>query len=488
MKNTSLKNKKKTRFVSIDPSTEQIIWEGDESTESEINSSFKLARKTFQEWSLMPIEGRINYLEAFGQTLAKNKDLITTAISQETGKPLWDAAGEVTAMINKIGISIEAYKARCPEVSKKQPQGMSISRHKPHGVLAVFGPYNFPGHLPNGHIIPALLAGNTIIFKPSELTPYVGKLMVDLWEKGGLPKGVLNLVQGGKEVGKLVAGHPDLDGLLFTGSCQTGRRLAEQFASSPQKILALEMGGNNPLIISKISDPATAAYLTVMSAFLSSGQRCTCARRLILLPGKKNDEYLNALITLTRSLLVGAYSDIPEPFMGPVISASAAERLMEKQEELLDLGGHPLVPMSRLTRGPSYLTPGIIDMTKVLYIPDEEIFGPLLQVIRVKNIKEAIAAANNTAYGLTAGIFTDTPEEYHRFYAQIKAGVVNWNVQLTGASSGAPFGGIGQSGNHRPSAFYAADYCAYPVASMENPHLQLPNIIAPGMGGICLKK
>lgn len=477
---------KKRLFASIDPSNEQIVWEGHEATTSAVDAAFKTARQALPKWSLLPLETRIDYLEAFGKVLSAHKDIFAKAISQETGKPLWDAAGEVTAMINKIGISIEAYKIRCPERSKQQPQGMSISRHKPHGVLAVFGPYNFPGHLPNGHIIPALLAGNTIVFKPSELTPYVGELLANYWHQSGLPSGVFNLVQGGKETGKCIASHSEMDGLLFTGSWQTGSRIAEQFAKVPQKILALEMGGNNPLVVSNVSNINTAAFLAIQSAFLSSGQRCTCARRLIIL-NKYSNALLESLIGMTKSIVVGAYNDIPEPFMGPVISLSAAERLIEQQQELMRLGGRPLLAMSQLPRGPSYLTPGIIDMTDAAERPDEEIFGPLLQIIRVKNLNEAIEEANATAYGLTAGIFTDKEEEYREFYTRVKAGVINWNVQLTGASSAAPFGGIGRSGNHRPSAFYAADYCAYPVASLENPILQIPNMTIPGIS-LCLTK
>lgn len=470
----------KRLFASIDPSNEQIVWEGYEATTNDIDAAFKTARKALPKWSLLPLEKRIVYLEDFGKILFSDKDIFANAISQETGKPLWDASGEVTAMINKINISIEAYKIRCPERSKQQSQGMSISRHKPHGVLAVFGPYNFPGHLPNGHIIPALLAGNTIVFKPSELTPYVGELLAKYWQKIGLPEGVFNLVQGGKETGKYISSHTEMDGLLFTGSWQTGSRIAEQLAKVPQKILALEMGGNNPLVVSNISNINAAAYFAIQSAFLSSGQRCTCARRLIIL-NKNSNEFLELLIGMTKSIVVGAYNDTPEPFMGPVISRSTAERLIKQQQELIRLGGRPLITMSQLPRGPAYLNPGIIDMTEAVERPDEEIFGPLIQIIRVKNLNEAIEEANATAYGLTAGIFTDKEDEYHEFYTRIKAGVINWNVQLTGASSAAPFGGIGKSGNHRPSAFYAADYCAYPVASLENPVLQIPNITTPGI-------
>lgn len=468
-------------FISHNPATGEKLWSGPSATQHDVDEAVASARSALEKWSHLSFEKRINHLIAYKDVLTSEKDAMAETISQETGKPLWDSKGEVLAMINKVAISIDAYQKRCTELILEQPHALSITRHKPHGVIAVLGPYNFPGHLPNGHIIPALLAGNTVVFKPSELTPLVGEKMIALWKKSGLPQGVINLVQGLAETGKFLSKHPGIDGLLFTGSWPTGKSLAATFAETPQKILALEMGGNNPLIVSSLSNIKAAAYITVQSAFLSSGQRCTCARRLIVIQNGFSKTFQEQLIAMIKAIQVGAYTDTPEPFMGPVISLAAAKKLLETQKKLQDSGGKSLVPMQHLKNDLPFLSPGLIDVTDIRERSDEELFGPLLQLIRVPDINSAIEEANHTAYGLSAGLLSDSLEEYELFYQKIRAGVVNWNTQLTGASSSAPFGGIGKSGNHRPSAFYAADYCAFPVASLENKTLQMPSTIAPGI-------
>lgn len=468
-------------FSSYNPATEELIWQGHEATSDDIQNVVAAARSAFSTWSHLDINTRTNHLKSFADTLAKNKDFLAKDISTEMGKPLWEAKTEVAAMINKIPISIEAYRKRCPETTTKQPQGQLTTRHRPHGIMAVLGPFNFPGHLPNGHIVPALLAGNTIIFKPSEQTPLTAQRTVEYWQASGLPNGVLNLIQGAAPTGKLLAQHHGIDGILFTGSWPIGRQLAEQFASTPYKMLALEMGGNNPLIIGNIANIEAAAYLTIQSAFITTGQRCTCARRLIIPQGIKGDNFLAALITMTKSIRIGAFTDTPEPFIGPLVSKVAAENVMKKQAELLTLGARPLLPMEYAVKNTPFLKPGIIDVTPITKLLDQEIFGPLLQVIRVADFTAAINEGNHTKYGLAAGLLSDNMEEFQQFNTHIRAGIVNWNVPLTGASSAAPFGGIGQSGNHRPSALYSADYCAYPVSSLETPILAMPSTITPGI-------
>jgi succinylglutamic semialdehyde dehydrogenase len=241
--------------------------------------------------------------------------------------------------------------------------------------------------------------------------------------------------------------------------------LARALADRPDKILALEMGGNNPLIVHDAADIAAAVHHTIHSAFLTAGQRCTCARRLILTPGESS--FVDLLVEKTREMRVGAFTDSPEPFMGPVISAAAAEKVLEAQARLQALGGRSLLEMKRLPASPAMLSPGIIDMTEVRQRPDEEIFGPLLQVIGVGDFDAAIAEANRTRFGLAAGLLCDRRDLYEQFYKGIRAGVVNWNRPTTGASGALPFGGVQLSGNYRPSGFWAADYCSYPVASIE---------------------
>lgn len=470
------------KFHSIDPATGIDVWEGASADGKDVESAIVAARKALPQWAARPLAERIAIIEAFKNELETNKDELATTISQEMGKPLWDSKTEVAAMIGKVAISIRAYEERTGRKESAMPDGTtSLLFHKPHGVVAVFGPYNFPGHLPNGHIVPALIAGNTVIFKPSEITPRVAELTIHLWEKAGIPAGVLNLVQGEKQTGIALANHPHLDGLFFTGSSATGVMLHKQFAGHPQKILALEMGGNNPLIYWDSADVDAAVFLTIQSAFLSSGQRCTCARRLIVKDDGSADAFLKQLVEVAGNLAVDAWDAQPQPFMGPLVSLVESEKLMEAEQQFISHGAKALLPLQRLHDSLPFLSAGILDVTDCTLREDKEFFGPLLQVIRVKDFDAALHEANNTVYGLAAGLISESRELFHRFAQEVRAGVVNWNRQTTGASSAAPFGGVGLSGNHRPSAYYATDYCAYPIAVLQAEKPVKPTELPPGL-------
>ncbi|RUT38812.1 succinylglutamate-semialdehyde dehydrogenase [Pseudomonas sp. PAMC 29040] len=468
-------------FESLNPVTQQVLWTGNGANAAQVDAAVQAARQAFPGWATRSFEERLGVLEAFAASLKGHADELARCIGEETGKPLWESATEVTSMINKVAISVQSYRERTGEKSGPLGDATAVLRHKPHGVVAVFGPYNFPGHLPNGHIVPALLAGNSVVFKPSELTPGVAELTVKCWIEAGLPAGVLNLLQGARETGIALAAHTGIDGLFFTGSSRTGNALHQQFAGRPDKILALEMGGNNPLVVDQVADLDAAVYTIIQSAFISAGQRCTCARRLLVPQGAWGDSLLTRLVEVSQSIEVGAFDQQPPPFMGSVISLGAARALMDAQEVLLGSGAVALLEMTQPQSNAALLTPGIIDVTEVSERSDEELFGPLLQVIRYSGFDEAIAEANNTAFGLAAGLLSDSEARYQQFWLQSRAGIVNWNKQLTGAASSAPFGGIGASGNHRASAYYAADYCAYPVASLETPTLALPAALTPGV-------
>ncbi|WJG09998.1 succinylglutamate-semialdehyde dehydrogenase [Aliiglaciecola sp. LCG003] len=470
------------KIQSIDPAKKAVIWEAMSASAEQIDSAVNAARQAFLAWSDLSFEQRLAIVKKYAELLGENKQDLALTIAQETGKPLWETATEVAAMIGKIGISEKAYQERTGTVENPMPVGKAFIRHKPHGVVAVFGPYNFPGHLPNGHIVPALLAGNTIVFKPSDLTPLVAEKMVKIWQQAGLPSGVLNLVQGEVETGKALAGHTGLDGLFFTGSSRTGKILHEQFSGHPGKILALEMGGNNPLIVKGVSDIDAAVHDIVQSAFVTSGQRCTCARRLFIENTPQGDAILARLIEVTKKITVGQYDASEQPFMGAMISAQAAAGMKRAQQQLLDLGAKALVELQHLDEQSGFVTPGVLEVTAIVdAMPDEEHFGPLLKVIRFDTLDEAINQANNTSFGLSAGFLGDNESEYQHFFKRIRAGIVNWNRPITGASSAAPFGGIGDSGNHRASAYYAADYCAFPVASVELDKVTMPGTLSPGL-------
>ena len=468
-------------FQSLNPVTQQVVWEGNSATADDVDAAIKAARQAFKTWKRYALDERIAICRRFAELLKENTERLADVIGSETGKPLWESRTEIGAMVGKIEISVKAYHERTGTKASDLPDGQAVLRHRPHGVVAVFGPYNFPGHLPNGHIVPALIAGNTVVFKPSEQTPKMAEETIKLWAEAGLPDGVINLVQGAVETGIALSNHPNIDGLFFTGSVPTGELIHKQYGGNTGKILALELGGNNPLIVDEDIDEAGALHHVLFSAFISAGQRCTCARRLFIPNGAKGDAFLEKLIDATLNLTVGRYDDEEQPYMGAVVSLHAADQLLKAQQNLVEKGGNMLLEMTRLEEGTALLTPGIIDLTDATDVPDTEYFGPLLSVYRYDDFDEAIDKANDTRFGLSAGLLSNSRDRYETFLEDIRAGIVNWNKPITGASSAAPFGGVGASGNHRASAYYAADYCAYPVASMEAESLQAPVQTSPGM-------
>lgn len=456
------------RFHSIDPASGETVWSGHSATSADVDAAFMAARKVFPSWARSPLADRIAIVERFGALLVAKKAEIAELIARETGKPLWDCMGEGGAMAGKIAISVKAYHDRTGETQADMDFGSAELRHKPLGVMFVLGPYNFPGHLPNGHIVPALIAGNTCVFKPSELTPAVGEWMIRVWEEAGLPAGVLNLVPGARETGAAALDHAELDGVLFTGSHNTGQFIHKKFAGRTGIQLALEMGGNNPLVIWDAADVEASARIAAFSAYVTSGQRCSCARRIILPTGAAGDAVVERLVDISGQISVGAWNDDPEPFMGPLVTDAAADQVIQAQKKLVADGGKSLLEARIQGRGAAFVSPGIIDVTGTDH-PDAEVFGPLVKIIRVESFEAALKEANNTAYGLSAGLVSDDAGLWERFRVESRAGIVNWNRPTPGAASSMPFGGPGQSGNLRPSAYYAADYCAYPVASQLAP-------------------
>jgi len=465
-------------FASENPATGEIIWVGNSADTNAVNEAVTAAKEAFNSWRVLSVDERNAFVDKFiDQVKSREKDL-AQEIHIETGKPLWESKTEINSMIGKAAISVNAYSDRTGS-SEKEANNVSIKlAHRPIGVFAVLGPYNFPGHLPNGHIIPALLAGNTIVFKPSELTPKFGELMVQCWADAEIPNGVINLLQGARAAGEALVSSESIDGVLFTGSSATGHAIHKSLGGQPNKMLALEMGGNNPLVVDEVSDLDAAVYTIVQSAFISAGQRCTCARRLILVRNAANKELLSKLGRATMQIKVGSDDDC---FIGPVISNMAADNVVEFERELIEKGGVSILPLRRPDNDRPFLQPALIDTTAAKGLDDKECFGPLLQVKWVEDLSSAIEEANNTHYGLSAGLLSNNPESWNLFYRDIRAGIVNFNRAITGASGAAPFGGVGASGNYRPGAYYAADYSAYPIASMASNSVELPENLAPGI-------
>ena len=451
-------------LTSQNPSDGSVLWQGACANADQVAAAYVAARAAFTPWSRQSPSARADIALRYKALLETHKEEMATLIAKETGKILWETRGEVGAMIGKVGISIDSYHARTGENISDAAFGQVQLRHCPHGVMAVLGPYNFPGHLPNGHIVPALLAGDCVVFKPSELTPAVGAFMVDLWDKAGLPAGVLNLVQGARDTGAALLDNPDLNGVLFTGSAATGSFIHQKFAGHPEIILALEMGGNNPLIIWDTKDVSAAANLAIHSAYATTGQRCSCARRLFVPDGAKGDAIIDAIAAGIDAMRFGPWDGDPEPFAGPLISEGAANMVLSAQATHIRNGASSIRIAKKLDWSANAVSPSLLDMGNSA-AEDEEVFGPLLQVYRVDSFEEAITQSNATKYGLSAGLICDDRALWDVFVRDIRAGIVNFNRPTTGAASTMPFGGPGLSGNFRPGAWYAADYCAWPMAS-----------------------
>ncbi len=267
-------------IVSYAPATGEELWR---SAVSDVDDLVTRARRAWPTWAAQSLSNRIELVRRFANEVRKEADAFAHLIASETGKPLWEARTEVESVVAKVDISVRAYAERTSQRKLDNAlQGTMSLRHKPHGVMAVLGPYNFPAHLPNGHIVPALIAGNVVVFKPSEKTPAAGEFLVKCFHRAGIPAGAVQLCIGGPAQGQALVAHEDVDGVLFTGSANAGIAINRKLAGQPGKIVALEMGGNNPIIAWDTPKLQDAAALIVQSAFTSAGRRCSAGRRLIV--------------------------------------------------------------------------------------------------------------------------------------------------------------------------------------------------------------
>jgi succinylglutamic semialdehyde dehydrogenase len=451
-------------LISLEPATGALLWQG---AISDVESCVKAARAAWPRWAMTPQPDRVEMARRTTRQLRAMGDDLAHLLARETGVPIWEAHGEVDAALNRVEIMIRAQAERSAQ--RKHDNGMhgiTATRHKPHGVMAVISPSSQPLLVPIGQIFPALMLGNAVLFKPSEKAPAVGEAIVACAMRAGLPEGVLQMVVGGPEQGQALALHEEVDGLLFAGSAPVGLGLARKLASRPDRMLRLEMGGSNPIVVWDTPLIDDAALMIVQSAFLGAGQRCTSARRLIV-RDTLAEPLLTALRALADRIIVGGSFDDPPPYMGPVSDLAAADGLTQSFIWLMSNGARPIRHLARPNPDLPFLTPGIIDVTDMAQRPDVELFGPLLQVIRVSEFDEAIATANDTQFGLTAALIGGTPQHYGQFWTQVRAGLIHWNKPTTIDLPGQPFGGVGLSGNLRASGAYASDACAFPVASAE---------------------
>jgi succinylglutamic semialdehyde dehydrogenase len=449
-----------------------------------IDLAVAAAKRGFRTWRHTSLEERAELLQKYATALKKHHERLAQAISREMGKVLWEARGEVNGMIAKVGITLNESMRL---VQDWQPEGVQgWLRYRPRGVMAVIGPFNFPGHLPNGHIVPAIATGNTVIFKPASHCPAVGQIMAECFHEAGFPDGVFNLVQiPGRHCDDLVL-HKDVDGVLFTGSTGIGMRIEELTLHQNWKITALEMGGKNAAIVMDDAPMEQSLYEVLTAAFLTSGQRCTATSRIICQRGIA-DEFSRRLAQATKELAAGVQTD-PNVFMGPVVDRKSAEAFDHWQKVATAEGAETLVAgglmASPPVEGGAYVRPSLhrvhsIDKQSTYQV--DELFAPDSCIYTVDTLEEAMALADDTDYGLACSIFTSDRAKYLKVIDDVRCGVINWNRSTVGASSKLPFGGMKGSGNGHPAALFSTLYCTYPVASLEDDKPFDPTSLLPGV-------
>jgi succinylglutamic semialdehyde dehydrogenase len=437
-----------------------------------VDKACERARSAYLPWARLTMDERKSYLLRLKEIFESSKTLMAEAISRDTGKPLWDATNEVGTVINKIDITLNFSSQLVQEsrVVGALPGVDGVIRYKPRGVMAVLGPFNFPAHLPNGHIIPALMLGNTVVFKPSEQTPFVGQVYAQCFEKAQFPVGVFNLVQGEAESGRRLIAHESVDGILFTGSYEVGQKIKQATLDHHWKILALEMGGKNTSVIWKDADLDKAIYETLIGSFLTTGQRCSGTSR-IMVHQDISEQFTERFYQAAKKLSIGHWSE--NPFMGPLINQAAVEKYLRFQEIANRENCETLMrgKTLELPKKGHYVTPSIHLVNKFdpqSVYQKSEIFGPNVSVLKVDDFDYTLNAVNSTGYGLVMALFTKDKSLYEKALLEARVGLLNWNRTTNGASSKLPFGGMGKSGNDRPSAHFAVQYCSVPVASLED--------------------
>lgn len=452
---------------------------------NQVDEACKAAKNAFASWSALSFEQRKPYLLRLKEIFLTHSDEMAEVISRETGKPFWETQGEAKALANKIDVTLnDSLKLVADaKVDNALPGVVGYTRFKPRGVMAVLGPFNFPAHLPNGHIIPALATGNTVVFKPSEMTPATGQLLAQFFERAQFPNGVFNLVQGRGQTGERLVLNEFVEGVLFTGSYEVGLKIKQATMTHFWKILALEMGGKNASIVWDDADLDKAVFENIVGAFSSTGQRCSCTSRLIL--GRRvADQFISRFYEAAKKLSIGHWSE--KVFMGPLINEAAVEKYVRfqgiaKREDCeslmrgksLDLpyGGHYVTPSINIVKKPD--PESIYQKT--------ELFAPNVAIYTVDDFDEALDIVNSSPYGLVLSVFSKDRVMYERAMHRARVGLVNWNRATVGASSRLPFGGMGKSGNHQPSAHFAVYYCTAPYACLEDQTPFDPTKILPGM-------
>ena len=445
------------------------IMEWREEDTAPVDRACATGKKASLSYGKTPLEERKKRLLKLKRIFQKKSRELAEVIARETGKPLWEARGEARSLAEKVDVTLRDSLKLIQEQKVPRAAGNTPGRvrYRPRGLMAVIGPFNFPMHLPNGQILAGLLSGNAVIFKPSEKTPACGQRLAECFDLAGFPKGVFQMIQGGRAVSAKLCAHPLTDGVLFTGSFAVGEKIQSATAKDFGKILALEMGGKNSALIWDCKDISRAVSETLKGCFLTSGQRCSSTDRIIL-NKKISGDFKRIFVAEAEKLSVGLWKD--NPFMGPLIDEKAVKRFFRLQGSVKKEGGKYLLK-GRKPDGLSghYVTPGIYQLkfNPKSVFQTEETFTPQVVIYETNSLEKALRIINHSGYGLVLSLFSEDKKIQEEVFHGAKVGLLNINRSSCGASARLPFGGMGRSGNDRPGGVSMISSCVTPVSILE---------------------
>lgn len=444
-----------------------------------VDHAVSVARTAFKTYRDSPLLDRTAALRRFRENLDAHRDRLADAITRESGKPRWESLAEINLMMAKVDITLEAGLADVSEFGAGGNAG--VCRYRPMGVVVVLGPFNFPGHQPFGHIIPALATGNTVIFKPSPLTPGVGQVLADLIDRSKFQRGAFSLIQGDADVGRALAIHPQVDVVCLTGRWETGLSIQHDTVGQARKLLALETGAKNTALVLDDAALDRTAYEIAFSAYVTAGQRCTSTAR-VLVTHDVAPKLLPKLAAYAKGIVVGDPFD-ENVFMGPLASDVSVKRMVGAIDAAAAAGAEPIVPGGKAAVGKDgwFVRPSLHRLSVFGQTPYEtdELLAPDLAVYEIDDADHALEILSKSEWGLALAVFTSKRDVYDHVRREAREGIVNWNRGTVGASSRLPFGGTGRSGNFRATALHAVRYSTFPVASMEDDHPTMEGVNVP---------
>ncbi|MBI2521356.1 MAG: aldehyde dehydrogenase family protein [Bdellovibrio sp.] len=430
-------------------------------------------------WRKTSIDERVNALRRFKECVLVKSDALSEAIALETGKPLWEAKTEVLALVNKVDIVI-SYSL--PRILPKHFNDISPGTHghiyyRPIGPCLIIGPFNFPCNIANNQIANALIAGNSIIFKPSEKTCYSGQLLIECYHEAGFPSGVINLAQGDGELARRILKEKAVKGIFFTGSLEVGKKILNNTSHDLSKLVSLELGGKNNSILCQDANLDLALRELIKSCFLTCGQRCI-STAIVPIHRTHYEEFIEKFHRVAKTIIIDhpIIHDL-EPFMGPLVDQQSLDNYLLYMGMAKREGIEEIMRGKHLERKHSgyYVSPSIHlakSFNKNSHFLTNEIFGPNCTFIPFDEIEEAIQISNSTEFGLAASVFSSDINNYHKCLEDIDAGQINFNRSTIGANPQLPFGGIKNSGNYRPAGITTIDSCIFQLASLESHDLQ----------------